>query len=257
MPQERNKQLILDLTTNIIRSEAETEFNEILKTINDDEEVKKAYVHLLNEGYERLSTTEMNMGQCVWVINKAFSTLISEFKDYISLDFYDGEEIDATNIEQKIGQVVRYIDFIQCIRTFSKSDDFGDQKDVKILFKYAGPIKEYIFRYRPYKFPNNGDWADSFFRITEARGRDRAKKPGYEPFYIKGMIDFIKAMSDRERHEDGFVDRFKTFNFYNDPIQVISVYNLSIYAFLEFVESWGDIRPFIEEHSEELIYPPT
>lgn len=250
MPSERNKTLILEITTSVILDEAKAEFKDLIEVLEGNEEVIKAFEHLCKEGYERLSTTDMNMKECVWTINQAFSEIITEFKDYISLDFYDGETVEATNIEQKIGQVIRYIDFIRCLRMFY---NIQEDIDVKTMSDYAKEVKDFIFSTRPYRYPNDRDWADSFFKLTEVKGRDRAIKPGFEPYYMKGMIEFIKSMSDRERHEDGYIERFTAFNFYDDPIQVICVYNLSIYAFIEFIEAWANIRPFIEEHSGELL----
>lgn len=124
-----------------------------------------------------------------------------------------------------------------------KSDSSADT--IKIISNLS-EIKSYIFSNTPDWNPTRESWSREFKDIEK---KSRRPKNGYETYYASGLVEIIRTISNKKRHSNSFPKEFNTeFNFHDDFHQIIGVYNLALYSFIELIEAWISIKSFIDEH---------
>ncbi len=234
--QEGLNHLLLQNTSQTILFNAQNEFSKLIEQLDGNEDLLSVSKYFFEEGYRRLSSENNDvMDDLIEVLSKAFLRLVSNFEDYIEVDV----ENDY-NITEKIGRFIRFINLIQAIT--SKKEDM----EIKFLIKNIGEIKEFILNNYANKQPHEQNWAPQFKRLER---NSFNKRKGYEPYYATGVVEIIRTISNKKRHPHAFPKQFNTnFNFYNDFHQIIGVYNLALYSFIELIEAWVSVKPFIDHH---------
>ena len=171
--------------------------------------------------------------------------LVNAFKENIGLEKEESDETFGENITEQIGQLIRFINFIKCLENIDP-----DGLQFKELATHIKEIKELIFTNRKDWMPSHEDWAQNF----KSMERDaRNQKKGFETYYTSGLVELIRTVYNKKRHRNAFPKSFVTeFNFYDDFHQIIGIYNLGVYAFIELVEAWVSINSFIDDHRSEL-----
>lgn len=247
MPAEEIKAILLQNTQNTILQNANTEFTELLQKLNGNEELQQIAQHLFEEGFRRLSSpSERVMKDLITVLSETFFDLVNSFKDDIGMEVDNSEESFGENITEQIGQMIRFVNFIKFLENI---DPDGIQ--FKELILHLKEIKEFIFNNRKDWMPTYQDWAQSFKQME----RDaRNQKKGFETYYTSGLVEIIRTVYNKKRHRNAFPKSFVTeFNFYDDFHQIIGIYNLGVYSFIELIEAWVSINPFIDAHRSELV----
>jgi hypothetical protein len=230
-------QLLLQNTSQTILYNTKLEFSKLLTQLDGNEDLQKIGSYFFEEGYRRLSSQDKHiMDDLVEVLSKAFFEMVSDFKAYADI-----EERHDGNITVKVGQLVRYFNFIQCIINSDKNS-----RDIKYLISKLDEIEEFIFNNNVGWNPKEESWSREFKFLERAANNT---KIGYEPYYALGVVEIIRTISNKKRHSNAFPKKFNTqFNFYNDFHQIIGVYNLALYSFIELIEAWVCVKPFLDNH---------
>jgi len=237
------KQELLENTKQTILLNAKLEFAKLIEELEGDEDLQGLAEYLFNEGFERLSSdNERVMKDLIWNLSQSFLDLVNLFKMSIG---YKPIENDK-NISEQIGQMIRFINFVKFMQNYD-SDTFL----WKELKKNIKEIKEFIFNNRCSWLPRTELWSDSFGKMENIA---RKKKNGFETYYMGGISEIIRTISNKKRHRNAFPKSFKTdFNFFDDFHQIIGIYNLAVYSFIEMIEAWVSIKPFLEQYKGDLV----
>lgn len=244
--QDTLKQILLQNTHQTIMVNSQNEFSQLLYKLGGNEDLQEVGQYLFEEGYRRLSSeNQVVMEDLIEVLSKAFLTLTDSFKEYIEI-----EDLSDKNISLRVGQLVRFFNFIQALR---KTDSYPREinpRSVTTLKSNFEEIKEFIFGHDVWWKPHQEIWGQEF---KELECLSHRKGIGYESYYAAGIVEIIRTISNKKRHPHAFYKDFETeFNFYNDFHQMIGVYNLSLYAFIELVEIWVSLKPFMDTHINKL-----
>lgn len=231
-------QMLLQNTNQTILYNAQKEFSKQLEQLGGNEDLQNVGEYFFEEGYRRLSSAnEYIMKDLIEVLSHTFGTLVDSFKSFIEF-----ENTRNDNLSIQIGQLVR---FYNLIVTLMKSDP--SSSDTINIISNSSEIKDYIFSNKPYWNPKHEGWSKEFRYIEH-------QKNGYETYYASGLVEIIRTISNKKRHPRAFTKEFNTeFNFHDDFHQIIGVYNLALYSFIELIEAWVSIKPFIDEHRDDII----
>ncbi|MFW6383109.1 MAG: hypothetical protein ACOCZQ_00540 [Nanoarchaeota archaeon] len=236
---------LLHITQITSLNNAQTEFQYLLKDLEGNEEIRQVGEHLFQclTGDLSSSNKKRNNGM-VWGMYDSFKGLSEELKTTINIDPNLIPTEVSDNISSEMGQLVRFINFI---RFMDKETEDVVYKDIQ---KNIKSIKLFIFHNRPEWKPKKEIWAESF---KDMEKRTTKGKMGFEPFYVLGFADLLRTASNKKRHPRAFNKSFKSdFDFFFDYQQLISLYNLSLYSFIELLEAWASIKPYLDKHKGEL-----
>lgn len=244
---EELKQNLLASTKQTILVQSRIEFTELLKDLDGKEELQEIAEYLLVNGFDRLaSDNPINMTDVIWSLNQTFQELVHSFKEEVH---FSVDEVEDTrfgeNVSEQVGQMIRFINFIRILESIDK--DNPSRKELMLNLK---DIKNWIFSNRKDYPPRDGIWALSFKNLEKL---GRQEKKGFEAYYTGGLVEIVRTIANKKRHKNAFPKNFKTdFNFYDDFPQILGIYNLSLYAFIEMVEAWVSIKPFLMEYDEKV-----
>jgi len=242
------KQELLENTKQTILLNAKKEFVELIRELDGDEDLQELADYLFNNGFERLSSDNSRvMRDLIWNLSQGFLDLINAFKISIGYKPTDSDEnAFGENLTEQIGQMIRFINFIKFMQN-------SDPETIlwKELKKNMKEIKEFIFSNRCSWMPSNELWSLQFKKMEK---ETRKQKNGFETYYMSGLAEIIRTISNKKRHRNAFPKTFKTdFNFYDDFHQIIGIYNLALYSFIEMVEAWVSIKPFLIQYEGDIL----
>lgn len=233
--QESLNQLLLKNTSQTILFNVQEEFSKLLEQLDGNEDLKDVAKYFFEEGFRRLSSkNEYIMGDLIEVLSKVFMDLATNFTVYA-----DVEVTRDYNIGIKVGQLIRFFNFIQSI-----ANSNNKKREIESLINHITEIKKFIFNNHFTKKPHQEDWSTEFKNLERI---SNSKKIGYETYYAAGVLEIIRTISNKKRHPKAFPKKFNTqFNFYNDFHQMIGVYNLALYSFIELIEAWVSVKLYID-----------
>lgn len=240
---------------------AKAEFKALLAELGGNEKIEDAAQYLFG-GCERLKGNVRSNKELPGVVVEVFKDLTEEFKEYVGYNSGIGEEWDgqrydgandaseiSDNLGLLVGQMVRYIDLMYCMRAFNQDGDFDK------LLEHSDDIKRFIFSNRPDWMPSDRyadqlEWYREFKSITSL---GRSKKQGFEPYLVTQLSESARKMFNKIKHRYSFPKRFKTeIPFYDDYFLILSLYVTAVLAFIELMEAWVNIKPYFEEHRGQL-----
>ena len=242
-----NTQTLIDITEYTTLLNARSEFSELLPSLDGNEEIYEISIYIFDHGFTILSSeNSITMKDIVWVLNQGFMGFIDAFKISIAIT-PDKEEKRDYNIYSQMKQTIRFINFIKYMQ---KSND-QEYPLWKELNNNIRDIKNFIFENTFDWKPSYQIWAESFKTMEKKTIRD---KNGFETYYMAGLAEIIRTISNKKRHKNAYPKKFITdFNFYDDFNQLLGIYNLAIYAFLEMVEAWVSIKPFLDRYDWDTL----
>jgi len=217
-----------------LRKIAEKEF-EVIGEHTDIEEIKNTASYLFEYIPKKyIDDNPKILNEIPAALNDCFRDIIEELKNQLGI--ITGTQGD--NIYNLINQFIRFVNFI-CDLKYAKSKNPFIYKNLITNFN---EIVLFIFSNKSHIHPYEKTWAQYF----EQNGKD------YEAFYLVGICELIRTSYNKKKHKAAFPRNFFTdFDFYHDFDVIISLYNLSLMAFLELIEAWIYIFDFME--SEKLI----
>lgn len=238
--QKSLNQLLLQNTSQTILFNTQNEFSKLITKLDGNEDLLCVSEYFFKVGYERLSSeNKYVMDDLIEVLSTAFKSLVENFLIYVEV-----EVEEDYNLTIQVGQLVRFLNFVQAMMKFKPND-----MRIKPLISNINEITEFIFNRYSYVKPRDQDWAGYF---NDLESNSNKYKTGYEPYYATGVVEIIRTISNKKRHPRAFPKEFNTdFNFYNDFHQMIGVYNLALYSFIELTEVWVSVKPFIDQHLKQ------
>src|SRR3989338_1351700 len=202
MVSEEFKGILLQNTQNTIILNAQNEFTKLLDKLDGNEELQKIAQHLFDEGFRRLSSpSERVMKDLITVLSETFLDIVNVFKDDIGLGKEESETF-CENITEKIGQLIRFINFIKYLENISP-----DGAEFKILIARVKDFRNFIFIERTYWKPKNEDWAKDFKKMESS---SKNQKKGFETYYTSGLVEIIRTVYNKKRHRNAFPKSFVT-----------------------------------------------
>ena len=231
-------QMLLQNTNQTILYNAQKEFSKQLEQLGGNEDLQKVGEYFFEDGYRRLSSgNEYIMKDLIVVLSQTFERLVDNFK--LLIEF---ENTRDNNLSVQVGQLVRFYNLILILM---RSD--SSSSDIINIISNLSEIKDFIFGNKPDWNPRYESWSKELKYIER-------QKNGYETYYASGLVEIIRTISNKKRHPNAFTKDFSTvFNFHDDFHQIIGVYNLALYSFIELIEAWISIESFIDEHRDDII----
>jgi hypothetical protein len=239
------KRKLLENTKKVVLFNTKAEFNKQISKL-EHEELADIGQYLFEEGFRRISSTSYRtQHDLIEVLTRSFGDLRKEFRNYLNVHGkFQGTVADY------VGQIIRYLNFIKRLQNLEEESVLEN-----ILLENLKEITEFIFTKKRYMKPNtfnepdSEDWAEALIYIE----KDFFNKNGYEAYYAAGLAEIIRTMSNKKRHIEAYPINFETdLDFYYDYSQMISIYNLAIYSFIELLGTWISVKPFIEENFDNI-----
>lgn len=217
-----------------LRKIAEKEFESIGEQI-DVEEIKNTASYLFEEIPKKcIDDNPKVFNEIPAALNDCFRDLVEELKTQLGV--ITGTQGD--NIYNLINQFIRFVNFIYDLEYVKSKNPFI----YKNLITNFNEIVLFIFSNKAHIRPYEKTWAQYF----------EQNEKYYEAFYLVGICELIRTSYNKKKHKGAFPRNFFTvFDFYHDFDVIISLYNLSLMAFLELIEVWIHIFDFME--GEKLI----
>ncbi|WP_143744122.1 hypothetical protein [Methanohalophilus portucalensis] len=242
LDQDSLKEVLLQNTQQTIMLNSQNEFSYLLDKIGGNEDLQDVGQYLFEEGYRRLaSDSQFVMEDLIVILSEVFYRLTDSFKEYIVV-----ENISDKNVSVRVGQLIRFFNFINALKKAPSYTSIINPREVNLLESNLDEIKVFIFANSVDWKPNREYWGKQYKDLEKL---SYSKNIGYEPYYAAGVVEIIRTISNKKRHPAAFRKNFETtFNFYNDFHQMIGVYNLSLYAFIELLEAWVSLKPFIDNY---------
>lgn len=245
------RDMLLKNTKTILLSNTTIELRKQIDILDGNEELVEISKHLFEDGFSRISSENpRDRKQIVWVLFHSFQDLTLVFKEYLQVE----GEFDG-NVYDYVKQIIRYFDFIKRLENLDEEDTRRN-----VLIYYLKEITEYIFNKPSYfkpQMPKGNDVDQAEIKYLKRLNVDRWQNAfyalkyskGYETYYAAGLIEIIRTMSNQRRHPYAYRENFvESLDFYYNYSQMISVYNLAIYSFIELLEAWISVKPFLEKH---------